>query len=315
MSLLPIMSRFRSLIMTRPTHRTPGFTLIELLVVISIIALLISILLPALGAARTEARRIQNSANIRSVHQGMALFSQENNSMLPGVKSIEDYLALSFSSQSPGDINNLAMGAHRDLLKGGFVSSSFFISPAETDDNKQTYLNESGADESDPVGENGGLAFGRSHTSYGMLAGGNTSEAEATFNFHRITWGLSRNNYNDPECLPFMGYSIAAARDAVMGEAASAWRDEFTGQTPILGDRVVWNDSGALEPNQGLSIWSEFGDDWTGAIGWNDGHVSFEPDSREVEWEIGGYKGRGVISEIEYGDPVPNFNKQTLFGL
>ena len=57
-----------------PRVETTGFTLIELLVVIAIIALLVGILLPALGSARRAAKTTVNLANMRSLVQGTALY-------------------------------------------------------------------------------------------------------------------------------------------------------------------------------------------------------------------------------------------------
>jgi prepilin-type N-terminal cleavage/methylation domain-containing protein/prepilin-type processing-associated H-X9-DG protein len=63
-----------------PSHvsRRSGFTLVELLVVIGIIALLISILLPAMNRAREAARQTQCLSNVRQLGMAARMFVQEH---------------------------------------------------------------------------------------------------------------------------------------------------------------------------------------------------------------------------------------------
>jgi len=67
--------------LAQPARR--GFTLIELLVVISIIALLIAILLPVLGAARKSARTMQCSSNLRQLQIATTAYQIEHQNLLP----------------------------------------------------------------------------------------------------------------------------------------------------------------------------------------------------------------------------------------
>jgi prepilin-type N-terminal cleavage/methylation domain-containing protein/prepilin-type processing-associated H-X9-DG protein len=59
-----------------------GFTLVELLVVIAIIAVLMGILMPALGRVREQAKRLRCSSNLKSIGVGLALYAESNDGNL-----------------------------------------------------------------------------------------------------------------------------------------------------------------------------------------------------------------------------------------
>jgi len=59
-----------------------GFTLIELLVVIAIIAMLLAIIVPALGKAKKKARFVVDLSNLKQIQLGVALYAAQYNDKL-----------------------------------------------------------------------------------------------------------------------------------------------------------------------------------------------------------------------------------------
>jgi prepilin-type N-terminal cleavage/methylation domain-containing protein/prepilin-type processing-associated H-X9-DG protein len=83
-----------------------AFTLVELLVVIGIIALLISILLPALSKAREKANQIKCCAQQRQILQGMMLHANDHRGYMPLAGQINIATSGLVLAATPADVQD-----------------------------------------------------------------------------------------------------------------------------------------------------------------------------------------------------------------
>ena len=77
-----------------------GFTLVELLVVISIVALLIALLLPALGLAKEIGRRAVCASNVHQMVLAIQMYAHDNKDEIPG-RSGYNFATLDYFRPAP----------------------------------------------------------------------------------------------------------------------------------------------------------------------------------------------------------------------
>lgn len=78
--------------------RGRGFTLVELLVVIGIVALLLSLLLPALARGREAARAAKCKSNLKQIHHALMLYAQASKDQIPiGFRGSKQFNSMIYS--------------------------------------------------------------------------------------------------------------------------------------------------------------------------------------------------------------------------
>jgi len=282
------------------TNRKNAFTLIELLVVIAIIALLIGILLPALGKARQRANSLKDATQLRSLMQGLVVFAGNNRDFYPlpsrvdkNDKTIE--LGDDVSPQEKNTTNNI----FSILISQGIIETGICYSPIELGNFEEyeqyQYENPVGA-----VAPTSGTGLSEALWDPNFKA----TPADPGYNNGMPDSPPSNTDLPGWESLPG-GFSYAHTPPFTFRRAT--WENTFDALEPSLSNRGPVYELTESEDDAPWSLYDDMGmgggdtplgvssitlamngnrTEWAGNIGFNDAHVDFfnRPDPEQVIW-------------------------------